>query len=66
MSLQRLSRQMEQDVSYLLWRASVYHQSRLDLQQQFAALACSYRTLVPAEQQDQLEVLIANYRAQLN
>ncbi|MFT6913724.1 MAG: hypothetical protein ACJAWL_000010 [Motiliproteus sp.] len=66
MSPQQLSRQMEQDVSYLLWRGNVYQQSQLNLQLKFAELASSYRMLVTAEQQELLETLIARYSVRFN
>ncbi len=66
MSLQRLSRQLDQDVDYLIWRAGIYQQSQLDLLLQFSVLAGNYRRLVAADQQAQLESLIASYRSRLN
>ncbi|MEH6822982.1 MAG: hypothetical protein V7629_03615 [Motiliproteus sp.] len=66
MSLQRLSRQLDQDVNYLIWRAGVYQQSQLDLLLQFSVLASNYRRLVAADQQAQLESLIASYRSRFN
>ncbi len=65
MSLHQLSRQMEQDVSYLRWRAQTHQQSDQELLSQFSNLADSYRRLVKPTQQDQLELLIDSYRARL-
>tara|TARA_R110001583_G_scaffold69082_1_gene196040 strand:+ start:492 stop:692 length:201 start_codon:yes stop_codon:yes gene_type:complete len=66
MSLQRISRQIDQDVSYLLWQASVHQQSPLDTLSRFSALADNYRQLVPVDKLDQLEKLILSYRSRLN
>jgi hypothetical protein len=65
MSLHRLCRQLEIDVDYLLWRASVHRFSHADIQTQFAALSGDYRKLAAIEQQEQLERLISRYSAQL-
>jgi hypothetical protein len=66
MSPQQISRQMEHDVSYLLWRANVYQQSPLNIKIKFAELASSYRKMVAAEQLEILETLIASYSSRLN
>lgn len=66
MSLKRLSRQLDQDVSYLIWRAGIYQQSQLDLLVQFSVLASNYRSLVAADQLAQLEAMIASYRTRLH
>ena len=65
MSLQRLRQQMESDVDYLRWRARTHQQSDLELMGHFSELAESYRCVVAEDQRDQLEEVIATYRARL-
>lgn len=65
MSIQHLSRQMEQDVSYLRWRAQTHQQSEQELITRFSVLADNYRRLVEDSQQQQLEELIARHQSRL-
>lgn len=65
MYIQQLSRKMEQDVSYLRWRAETHRQSTHELMSRFADLADNYRRLVESNQKEQLEQLINSYRISL-
>ena len=66
MSFQRISEKMEQDVSYLQWRARVHQLSQMQLVADFAELANNYRRLVSKDQLEQLEQLINHQRARLS